>query len=51
VATRPLEHRHAWSVVDFLVIGDRPMMRQRCSCGTERDIPAWDRHWEPPERD
>lgn len=23
------------------------MMRQRCRCGTERDVPAWDRSWEP----
>jgi hypothetical protein len=35
--------------VDFFVHDDRPMMRQRCACGAERDIPAWDRHWEPPD--
>ena len=42
------EHRHHWSVVDFFV-DDRPMMLQRCACGTERTIPAWDRYWHPDE--
>lgn len=41
------EHRHRWSVVDFYVEDDRPMMRQTCSCGAERAIRAWDRSWEP----
>jgi hypothetical protein len=41
-------HRHAWSVVDFFVEDDRPMMRQRCPCGAERAVPAWDRSWTPP---
>jgi len=41
-------HRHRWSVVDFLVQDNRPMMRQACACGAERAIPAWDRTWEPP---
>ena len=39
--------RHAWTVVDFLVIDGRPMMEQRCECGTARTIPAWDRTWTP----
>jgi hypothetical protein len=41
-------HRHRWAVVDFFVDGDRPMMRQACTCGLERAIPAWDRSWSPP---
>jgi hypothetical protein len=41
-------HRHAWTVVDFLVVDDRPMMTQRCGCGVLRTIPAWDRTWTPP---
>jgi len=42
-------HRHAWSVVGFFVHDDRPKMRQRCACGQERSVPAWDRSWTPPE--
>jgi hypothetical protein len=41
-------HRHRWSVVDFFLRDDRPMMRQRCTCGAERSIAAFDRSWEPP---
>jgi hypothetical protein len=41
------EHRHQWSVVDFYVERDRPMMRQACACGVERSIHAWDRFWDP----
>lgn len=41
------EHRHQWSVVDFYVDDDTPMMRQACACGAERAIRAWDRSWEP----
>jgi hypothetical protein len=41
-------HRHAWTVVDFLVVADRPMMTQRCGCEATRTIPAWDRTWTPP---
>jgi len=41
-------HRHTWSVVDFGVADDRPFMRQRCACGVERTVPAWDRAWTPP---
>jgi hypothetical protein len=42
------EHRHRWSVVDFYVEQDRPMMRQACACGAMRAIRAWDRSWQPP---
>ena len=41
------EHRHRWSVVDFFVEHDRPMMRQQCDCGARRAIRAWDRTWDP----
>ena len=41
------EHRHQWSVVDFYLDADRPMMQQACACGAERAIRAWDRFWEP----
>ena len=41
------EHAHRWSVVDFGLVDDRPMMRQHCDCGAERTIPAWDRTWQP----
>jgi hypothetical protein len=44
-------HRHLWSVLGFLVADDRPMMRQRCSCGAERKVPAWDRQWQPPDEE
>ena len=44
-------HRHAWTVVDFGVIDARPIMKQRCQCGTARTIPAWDRTWTPPPPD
>ncbi len=40
-------HKHHWSMVDFGVVDDRPMMRQRCDCGAERTIRAWDRTWQP----
>lgn len=43
-------HRHGWSVVDFGVVDDRPIMRQQCACGAERVVPAWDRSWTPPAR-
>lgn len=42
------QHRHAWAVVDFGIVDGRPMVRQRCSCGTERQVPAFDRTWDPP---
>jgi hypothetical protein len=42
-----INHRHRWSVIDFLVEADRPMMRQTCGCGAVRVIPAWDRAWAP----
>jgi hypothetical protein len=41
-------HRHRWSVIDFVVADDRPMLRQACDCGSRRSIPAWDRIWQPP---
>jgi predicted DsbA family dithiol-disulfide isomerase len=41
------EHSHSWAVVDFGLVDDRPMMQQRCDCGAERTIPAWDRTWQP----
>jgi hypothetical protein len=41
------EHRHRWSVVDFYVDQDRPMMHQACSCGAVRGIRAWDHFWDP----
>jgi len=44
------EHRHQWSVVDFYVAQDRPMMRQACACGAEREIRAWDRVWDPNDK-
>jgi hypothetical protein len=44
-------HRHAWTVLDFLAIHGRPMMKQRCGCGTSRTTPAWDRTWTPSPRE
>jgi predicted DsbA family dithiol-disulfide isomerase len=41
------EHIHQWAVIDFGLVDDRPMMHQRCDCGAERTIPAWDRSWQP----
>ena len=40
-------HRHQWSVVDFRLEDDRPIMRQACVCGATRSVPAWDRSWTP----
>jgi hypothetical protein len=40
-------HRHRWSVVDFFVDKDRPMVRQTCACGATRAIRAFDRTWTP----
>jgi len=45
------EHRHQWSVVDFYVEHDRPMMRQACACGATREIRALDRSWDPAPRE
>ena len=45
------EHRHQWSVVDFYVEEDSPMMRQACACGAERAIRAWDRFWDPKDNE
>ena len=45
------EHRHQWSVVDFYVDEGRPMMRQACACGAERTLRAWDRFWDPNEKE
>jgi predicted DsbA family dithiol-disulfide isomerase len=41
------QHSHRWAVIDFGLADDRPVMRQRCPCGAERTIPAWDRTWQP----
>ena len=41
------DHRHTWTAVDFFVDEDRPKMQQRCACGAERAVPAWDRSWTP----
>jgi predicted DsbA family dithiol-disulfide isomerase len=41
------QHSHRWAVIDFGLADDRPVMRQRCACGAERTIPAWDRTWQP----
>lgn len=41
------EHTHRWAAVDFGLVDDRSMVRQRCDCGAERTIPAWDRTWQP----
>jgi len=40
-------HRHQWSVVNFFVERDTPMVGQGCACGAERATRAWDRFWEP----
>jgi hypothetical protein len=41
------EHRHRWTVIDFVWADDRPLMRQACACGAARTVPAWDRSWQP----
>lgn len=48
MATEPDAHRHQWSVVAFRFVDGRPVMLQRCECGEERTVPAWDRAWTPP---
>ena len=42
------DHRHQWSVAAFRLDDGRPLMVQRCDCGAERSVPAWDRSWTPP---
>jgi predicted DsbA family dithiol-disulfide isomerase len=44
----PDAHRHGWSVDRFQFVADRPMVLQRCGCGAERAVRAWDRSWAPP---
>ena len=50
-AVIPEQHRHAWAVLDLLVRDGRPTVRQRCPCGVEREVRAFDRTWEPPSDD
>jgi len=40
-------HRHRWTGADFVVLDDRPMMRQSCECGASRDVRAFDVTWTP----
>ena len=40
---------HAWATVDFGITDGRPTVRQRCTCGSERQVRAFDRTWDPPE--
>ncbi len=44
----PAFHHHRWSVAGFRFVDGRPVMLQRCGCGAERAVPAWDRSWTPP---
>jgi hypothetical protein len=43
------DHRHRWIGVDFYLDGERPMLRQTCTCGAERRLRAFSRYWEPDE--
>jgi hypothetical protein len=43
-------HDHAWGLVRFELVDDRPMVDQRCeACGAVRRYRAWDRSWTPGE--
>ena len=48
-ALAPERHSHLWAVVDLLVRDGRPMVSQRCACGAERQIRAFERTWQPDE--
>lgn len=45
------EHAHRWAYGDVRLVDNRPMLIQRCACGAERRIRAFERSWEPPEPD
>jgi hypothetical protein len=41
-------HEHAWALMRFELVDDRPMVRQRCeTCGFVRGYRAWERYWTP----
>ncbi|HEY3336015.1 MAG TPA: hypothetical protein VGK16_12360 [Candidatus Limnocylindrales bacterium] len=41
-------HEHAWSLVRFELVDDRPVVRQTCeTCGIVRGYRAWERYWTP----
>jgi hypothetical protein len=47
-AGAPPAHVHAWSMMVFELVDDRPVVRQRCeTCGLERRYRAWERYWSP----
>lgn len=39
-------HRHSWTGVDFYLYDGRPMLRQTCACGAERQLRAFERYWD-----
>ena len=41
-------HEHAWGLMRFELVDDRPMVQQRCDgCGAVRRYRAWERYWTP----
>jgi hypothetical protein len=41
-------HEHAWSLMRFELVDDRPVVRQTClGCGVVRGYRAWERYWTP----
>ncbi|HEU0243172.1 MAG TPA: hypothetical protein VFQ75_04660 [Candidatus Limnocylindrales bacterium] len=41
-------HEHAWSMMRFELVDDRPFVHQACEgCGAVRRYRAWDRTWTP----
>jgi hypothetical protein len=45
------EHRHAWTYGDVMLVDGRPVLLQRCPCGADRSIRAFERSWQPPPID
>ena len=45
----PAGHEHAWALMQFELVDDHPVVRQRCeTCGHVRRYRAWERYWTPP---
>jgi hypothetical protein len=41
-------HEHSWARMEFELVDDHPVVRQRCeACGFVRRYRAWERYWVP----
>lgn len=45
-------HAHAWARMEFELVDDHPVVRERCeTCGHVRRYRAWERYWDPARTD